>query len=211
MDLHEISLSLQKGKARETEELIEKAIREKHSIESILREGFVDAMMKTEQKFMMKEIFVSDVLPAARAMDRGIEIITPYLDGGDTSAWGPVITGTLIGDTLYIRKNLISILMQGMGLKVIDLGISVSSELFIDAVERENARMIVCSTCLTVHLPQMKALVLAAASANLRDKVKILFSGTPVTEQFCRSIGADMYAPDVVSAAELAAAYCKGL
>jgi methanogenic corrinoid protein MtbC1 len=211
MDLHEISVNLQNGKIKETLNLITQAMKENHNVGSILKEGLADGMAVVEQKLKDKEIYLPDMLVTATVMNKGIEILKPVLESIENPILGIAITGTLKGDVQNINKNLIAALMRSEGLKVIDLGISVPTELFIDTAEKENARVIVCSTYLTIHLPQMKALAQAAASMKARENTKLLFTGLPVTEQFCHSIGADMYAPDVVSAAEMAAAYCKGL
>ncbi|MDR1566629.1 MAG: cobalamin-dependent protein [Treponema sp.] len=211
MDLHEISVSLQSGRIKETLNLIARAVKENHNVGSILKEGLADGMAAVEQKLKDKEIYLPDMLVTATVMNKGIEILRPALESIENPVLGTAITGTLKGDIQNINKNLIAALMRSEGLKVIDLGVNVSNELFIDTAEKEKARVIVCSAYLTVHLPQMKALAQAAASMKARENIKLLFTGLPVTEQFCRSIGADIYAPDVVSAAETAAAYCKRL
>jgi methanogenic corrinoid protein MtbC1 len=207
VDLSDIAETIQEGKAKETSDLIAQAIGENHDIDRIVKEGLVAGMIEVDRRFRKNEISVPDLLVAERAMNMGIQIIKDCLSGRETAPKGTVIIGTLEGDILEREKNLTSIMMQGLGLKVIDMGVSVSTGQLISAAIEEKAQIIACSTALTSYLPQMKSLVQAAASAQIRNTVKILISGGPVTVQFCRCIGADMYAPDVVSAAEMAAAY----
>jgi methanogenic corrinoid protein MtbC1 len=207
VDLNVVAENIQEGKAKEASDLIAQAINEKRGIDRILREGVIAGMTAVDRRFRKNEISVPELLVAERAMNMGIQVIKSHLSCKETAPKGTVIIGTLEGDILEREKNLTSIMMQGLGLKVVDLGVSVSTVQLINAAIEEKAQIIACSAALTTYLPQMKSLVQAAASANIRDTVKILISGGPVTVQFCRCIGADMYAPDVVSAAEMAAAY----
>jgi methanogenic corrinoid protein MtbC1 len=207
VDLNDIAEHIQEGKAKEASTLIAQAINENHEIDSILKEGLIAGMTSVDRRFRKNEISIPELLVAERAMNMGIQIVKAYLNNKESSPKGTVIIGTLEGDILEREKNLTSIMMQGLGLKVIDLGVSVSTGQMINAAIEEDAHIIACSAALTTYLPQMKSLVQAATLAQIRDTVKILISGGPVTVQFCRCIGADMYAPDVVSAAEMAAAY----
>jgi methanogenic corrinoid protein MtbC1 len=206
-NLSEIAENIQAGKAKEVSFLISRAINENYDVESIVREGLITGMAVVDRRFRKKEISIPDLLIAERAMNMGIQIIQSYLSNKTTSPKGTVVIGTLEGDILEREKNLTSIMMQGLGLRVIDLGVSVSTGQLIAAAIEEKAQIIACSAALTTYMPQMKSLVQAAVSAQIRGTVKILISGGPVTVQFCRCIGADMYAPDVISAAEMAAAY----
>jgi 5-methyltetrahydrofolate--homocysteine methyltransferase len=206
-NLNEIAENIEKGRAKEVSCLVSRAIGENRSIDCILREGLVAGMSAVDRRFRKNEISIPDLLIAERAMNMGIRIIQSHLSKKMMRPKGTVVIGTLEGDILEREKNLMSIMMQGMELRVIDLGVSVSTGQLIAAAIEEKAHIIACSAALTTYMPQMKSLVQAAASAKIRNTVKILISGGPVTVQFCRSIGADMYAPDVVSAAEMAAAY----
>ena len=206
---HFISMSVQEGNTRQTEDLITRALLENHQPEDLLREGLVPGMMEMEKRFQRNEIFDSEVLIAERAMKAGLQILMPALMKGQDSFLGTVITGTLEGDIRETEKDIIICLMRSLKLKVIDLGTSVQNVRFIEAAIEEKAQIIACSTALTVFLPQMKSLVQAAGQANIRGKTKILLSGRPVTEWFCKSIEADLYAAGPVQAAEIAAAYCK--
>jgi methanogenic corrinoid protein MtbC1 len=206
-NLNEIAENVQAGKAKDVSRLISRAINENCSIDRIVREGLIAGMAVVDRQFRKNEISIPDLLIAERAMNRGIQIIQSYLSAVAMIPKGTVVIGTLEGDILEREKNLTSIMMQGLGLKVVDLGVSVSTGQLIAAAIEEKAQIIACSAALTTYMPQMKSLVQAANSAKIRDMVKILISGGPVTVQFCRCIGADMYAPDVASAAEMAAAY----
>jgi methanogenic corrinoid protein MtbC1 len=207
VDLNEIAKDIQAGKAKEASFLINRAITEHYDVDRIVREGLILGMSIVERRFRKNEISIPDLLIAERAMNMGIQIIQSYLSARAANPKGTVVVGTLEGDILEREKNLTSIMMQGLGLKVIDLGVSVSTGQLIAAAIEEKAQIIACSAALTTYMPQMKSLVQAAASAHIRGTVKIMISGGPVTVQFCRCIGADMYAPDVISAAEMAAAY----
>jgi len=207
--LKNISNSIQSGDSDQTRDLVSQALKDNCSPESILMEGLVAGMMETGKRFYRNEILDSEVLIAEQAMKAGLEILEPSLESGHIPAIGTVIIGTLEGDIRDTEKNIISIVMQNLGLKVIDLGTSVSNMRFIEAAIEEKANIIACTAALTTFLPQMKSLVQAASLANIRGRTKILFSGGPVTEWFCKSIDADMYAPDLVRAAEIAADYCK--
>ena len=205
----DISRSVQAGDTRQTEDLITRALCKNLPPADILREGLVAGMLNMEKKFRKNEILDTEVLIAEQAMKAGLQILMPVLKKGQSSFLGTVITGTPEGDIREIEKDIISSLMQSFALRVIDLGTSVWNIRFIEAAIKEKAQLIVCTTALTVFLPQMKALVQAASQADIRGKTKILLSGGPVTEWFCKSIDADMYAPDPARAAETAAEYCK--
>ena len=205
----DIFASVQEGNARQTESLIINALKENCQPVDILNKGLVASMLELEKRFHKNEILDSEILIAEWAMKAGLQILMPLLRKGQLSFLGTVITGTLEGDIREIEKDILSYLMQSKGLKVIDLGTSVSNIHFVEAAIEERAEIIACNTALTVFMPQMKYLVQAANQADIRGKTKILLSGGPVTEWFCKSIEADMYAPDPIQAAEIAAEYCK--
>jgi methanogenic corrinoid protein MtbC1 len=202
-DLDEISKSLQAGKSGETEDLIYRAIEKKYSPEHIIKQGLMAGMKTVEQRFRRNEIFVPDLLLAERAMNRGIEIIRTHslFPRGETR--GTVVIGTVKGELQDIKKNLARVLMDAMGLQVIDLGVSVSHDRFIAAAE--GARLIIAYAELTTTMPQMKILVQALVNSELKNKVKIMVCGGPVTEQYRCNIGADFYGGDPAETAEKAA------
>jgi methanogenic corrinoid protein MtbC1 len=209
INLKEIASSLKNCESARTSDLVAKAIAENYSIKSIIKEGMYPGIMAAEKRYHNNEILIPDLLTAERALSQSIKVLRSSIQNEDNSQCGKVITGTLKGDIREWEKNLISILIQSMGVDVIDLGASVPAECFTNAAVDDETRLIVCSTALTTHLPQMKYLVLALNAANLKERVKVLFSGGPVTQMLCGGIGADFYAPDSISAAEMAADYCR--
>ena len=209
--LNEITIAVCEGSSRRAKDLISRAFDENHSPETILRKGLVPGMLQAEKKFSRGEIPDSEFILCERTMKAGMEMLTPLIKNGKNPAQGLVITGTLEGDIRETGKDILSALMQGLNLRVIDLGSSVPVYRFIDTAKEEKAKLIACTTSMTAFLPQMKALVQAAICAKIRDETKILISGRPVTARFGKKIDADMYAPDPVQAAEIAAEYCAKL
>ncbi len=207
--LNEISQKLQQGNAKAVKELVLQAIEEKLEAEIILEQGLMVGMDVIGRKFKNNEIYVPEVLIAARAMNIGTELLKPLLSTDDAKAKGKVILGTVEGDLHDIGKNLVKIMMEGKGLDVVDLGIDVPCERFIEAAQEENADIIACSALLTTTMDEMGKIVEAAKEAGIRDKVTIMIGGAPITDSFCQSIGADIYKPDAASAAEAAAQVCQ--
>ena len=207
--LKNISASVQSGHTTQTGNLVSQALGENIQPGKILREGLVAGMLEMEKKLHRDEIIDSEILIAERAMKAGLRILMPVIKEGQGSPIGTVVTGTLEGDIRGTEKNIILVIMQSLGLNVIDLGTCVSCVRFVEAAIEEKAKIIACTTMLTTFLPQMKSLVQAAGHAEIRGRTKILLCGWPVTEWFCKSIEADMYAPDLVQAAEIAAEHCR--
>jgi corrinoid protein of di/trimethylamine methyltransferase len=208
--LNEISLKLQQGKAKDVKELVQKALDEGMTPESVLNEGLLLGMSVIGDKFKRNEVYVPDVLIAARAMSAGTEVLKPLLVESGVKARGKVVIGTVKGDLHDIGKNLVKMMMEGKGLEVIDLGIDVPAEKFISEAKANNAQIIACSALLTTTMGEMKNVVDLAAKEGIRDKVKIMVGGAPLNENFCQSIGADKYAPDAASAADEALSFCQG-
>jgi len=206
--LNEISQFLQQGRARNVKELVQKAIDEGIDPKVILEEGLISGMNIVGEKFKNNELFVPDVLIAARAMNAGTELLKPLLASAGVKAAGKVVIGTVRGDLHDIGKNLVKMMMEGKGLEVIDLGIDVPPEKFIASAKENNAKIIACSALLTTTMGEMKNVVEAAKEAGIRDSVKIMIGGAPVTQSYCESIGADLYAPDAASAADIAVRAC---
>ena len=207
--LNEISEALQQGKAKNVKELVQKAIDEKVSAEKILKEGLLAGMGIIGEKFKNNEVYVPDVLIAARAMNTGSELLKPILAESGVKSTGKVILGTVKGDLHDIGKNLVRMMMEGKGLEVIDIGIDVPVEKFINTAKETNAQVIACSALLTTTMGEMKNVVEAVKAAGFRDKIKIMIGGAPVNENFCKSIEADVYTPDAASAADAAVLLCK--
>ena len=208
MDLQEISLKLQAGKAKEVKALVQQAIDEGVPAQTILEEGLLSGMSVIGEKFKNNEVFVPEVLVAARAMNMGASLLKPLLAEEGVKASGRVCIGTVRGDLHDIGKNLVKMMMEGKGLEVIDLGTDVAPETFVQTAVEQDCRIICCSALLTTTMGVMEEVVKAALDAGIRDRVKIMVGGAPVTDAFCQRIGADAYSPDAASAADCAVAFC---
>ncbi|MGI5971380.1 MAG: cobalamin B12-binding domain-containing protein [Oscillospiraceae bacterium] len=202
--ISEINTLLQQGRSKKVKECVSTALGEGYSPETILNEGLLEAMSEVGRKFKADEIFVPEVLIAARAMNSGLEVLRPYLVKEGIESKGTAVIGTVKGDLHDIGKNLVRMMIEGRGLTVIDLGVDVSAEQFCDAAVEHNARIVCCSALLTTTMTEMRAVVEEFKSRGLRDKVKIMIGGAPVTQAYCDEIGADFYADNAASAAELA-------
>ncbi len=208
--LSEISTLLQQGRAPKVKALVQQALDEKIPAGQILSEGLLSGMDIIGEKFKNNEIFVPEVLVAARAMTRGVEILRPYLVEDGVEQKGTVVIGTIKGDLHDIGKNLVRMMMEGKGLKVIDLGTDVSAEQFLASARENNADIIACSALLTTTMMGMRDVVEAVQASELCGKVKVMIGGAPITQEFCDSIGADKYTTDAATAAEAALALCVG-
>lgn len=206
--INEISASLQKGKAKAVKELVEQALAEGISASQILNDGLIDGMNIIGEKFKNNEVYVPEVLVAARAMKTGTDIIKPLLVEDGVKATGKVCIGTVLGDMHDIGKNLVKMMMEGKGLEVVDLGTNVAPEAFVNAVTNEGCQVICCSALLTTTMDVMADVVKACEAAGIRDTVKIMVGGAPVTEEFCQKVGADVYTSDAASAANAAVELC---
>ena len=207
--LVEISEALQKGKAKMIKTLVPQALEEGIPAQQILEEGLLSGMSIVGEKFRKNEVYVPEVLVAARAMNTGAELLKPYLSEAGVAAKGKVCLGTVKGDLHDIGKNLVRMMMEGKGLEVVDLGTDVSAETFVNTAKEQNCQIICCSALLTTTMPVMEEVVKAAEAAGIRDQVKIMIGGAPVTPEFCQQIGADAYTPDAASAADQAVAFCS--
>lgn len=208
MALHEISVQLQAGKAKIVKGLVQQAIDEGVPAQEILEKGLLDGMNVIGEKFKNNEVFVPEVLIAARAMNQGVALLKPLLAEAGVKASGKVCIGTVQGDLHDIGKNLVKLMLEGKGLEVIDLGTDVAPETFVQTAIDQNCQIICCSALLTTTMGVMADVVKAAESAGIRDKVKIMIGGAPVNQAFCDQIGADVYTSDAASAAEAAVALC---
>jgi corrinoid protein of di/trimethylamine methyltransferase len=203
--LNEISQYLQQGRAKNVKELVQKALDEGIDAKTVLDEGLLAGMSVIGAKFKNNEVYVPEVLIAARAMNAGTEILKPLLASSGVKAVGKVVLGTVKGDLHDIGKNLVRMMMEGKGLEVVDIGIDVPSEKFINTAKETGAQIIACSALLTTTMNEMKSVVEAAKEAGIRDQITIMVGGAPVTDSFCKSIGADIYTSDAASAADAAA------
>lgn len=211
MILEEISAKLQAGRAKDVKMLVQQAIDEGFSAQRILEEGLMSGMNVIGVKFKNNEIFVPEVLVAARAMNQGAALLKPLLAAEGTKASGRVCIGTVQGDLHDIGKNLVKMMIEGKGLEVIDLGTDVAPETFINTAIEQDCKLICLSALLTTTMPVMGEVVKAAEAAGIRDRMKIMIGGAPVTQAFCDEIGADAYTPDAASAAEKAVELCNRL
>ena len=207
--LSEISENLQKGKSKLVKEMVEQAIAEGCDPEKILNEGLLSGMNVVGEKFKNNEVYVPEVLVAARAMNMGVAVLKPHLAASGVKATGKVCIGTVQGDLHDIGKNLVKMMMEGKGLEVVDLGTDVSPETFVQTAIEQNCQVICCSALLTTTMPVMADVVKALEAAGARDKIKVMIGGAPINQAFCDSIGADRYTVDAASAADAAVELCK--
>ena len=202
--LTEISQNLQQGRAKVVKELVERAVGEGIDAKVILEQGLLDGMSVIGEKFKKNEVYVPQVLIAARAMKAGTEVLQPLLASSGVKAKGKVVIGTVKGDLHDIGKNLVRMMMEGKGLEVVDLGVDVPAEKFVDKAKEIDADIVACSALLTTTMTEIKVVVDEIVNAGIRDDVIIMVGGAPVTDSFCREIGADIYTPDAATAAEAA-------
>ena len=207
--LSEISANLQKGKAKIVKEMVQLALDEGAAPADILNQGLLDGMNVIGEKFKNNEVYVPEVLVAARAMNMGMQILKPHLAESGAKAVGKVCIGTVQGDLHDIGKNLVRMMLEGKGLDVVDLGVDVPAEKFVQAAIENGCQVICCSALLTTTMNVMAEVVKAAEAAGIREKVKIMVGGAPVNQDYCDSIRADCYTTDAASAADAAVALCK--
>lgn len=202
--LDQICENLTKGKAKEVKELVEKAIKEKINPADILNKGLLAGMGSIGERFKKNEVYVPEVLIAARAMKSGMEVLKPLLVAAGVKPIGTVVMGTVKGDLHDIGKNLVCMMLEGAGFKVVDAGINVEPDKMVQLAKENNANVIGASALLTTTMTNMKAVVDSVKSSGLSGKVKVIIGGAPVTQAFADEIGADGYAPDAASAADIA-------
>jgi 5-methyltetrahydrofolate--homocysteine methyltransferase len=192
------------GNLEEMKAKVQEAIQAKLPAGMILKEGLVPAMAEVGRLFEEGEFFVPEMLVAARAMQGGLEILKPLLVAADVKPAGKVVIGTVKGDLHDIGKNLVSIMLEGAGFEIHDLGTDVLPEKFVEAVKTFQPEIVCMSALLTTTMTNMPVTVEAIKQAGLRDKVKIMIGGAPVTDTYAKQIGADGYAQDASAAARLA-------
>ena len=202
--LNQISINLQNGKSKAVAELVTQALEEGIPPKDILDEGLLAGMGIIGSKFKNNEVFVPEVLVAARAMKKGAEILQPVLTEAGIKAKGTAVIGTVAGDLHDIGKNLVRMMMEGHGINMIDLGVDVPASRFLEAAKENDASIICCSALLTTTMVEMKKVVELIKNSELADKVTVMIGGAPVTQAYCEQIGADCYTPDAASAAEAA-------
>lgn len=193
-----------KGQADEVRNLVNKALSDEISAEDVLNNGLVAGMNVVSEKFKNNEFFIPEVLVSARAMTAGLDILNPLLAAANVKAKGKVVIGTVKGDLHDIGKNIVGMMLQGAGYEIIDLGADVPKEKFIESTQKEGANMVGMSALLTTTMIYMQEIIQGLKDAGLRDKVKVIIGGAPVTQAYADRIEADGYAPDAASAIDLA-------
>ncbi len=202
--LDEISDKLISGKANDVKELVTKAISEKMPAADILNNGLLKGMSIIGVRFKKNEVYVPEVLIAARAMKAGMEVLKPELASAGVEPLGTVVVGTVKGDLHDIGKNLVCMMLEGAGFKIVDAGINVEPEKMVQLARENEAKIIGASALLTTTMTNMKGVVDALKASDLAGKVNVMIGGAPVTQAYADEIGADGYAPDAASAADLA-------
>jgi 5-methyltetrahydrofolate--homocysteine methyltransferase len=202
--LEQMKQDLYNGKADKVKAATKKALAEGMPPQDILNNGLIAGMDVVGKDFKSGDLFIPEVLLAAKAMHTGLEVLRPLLTGASAATMGRIVIGTVQGDMHDIGKNLVSMMLEGAGFQVTDLGIDTSPDKFVEAVRAQNAQIVGMAAMLTTTMPVMKAVVESLSAAGLREQVKVLVGGAPVTSSFAKQIGADAYAPDAASAVDVA-------
>ena len=205
----EICEFVQKGRAKNVKELVAQALEGNISAKEILDNGLIAGMMAIGEKFKKNEVYVPEVLIAARAMNMGVAILKPHLTQEGVEPIGKAVICTVKGDLHDIGKNLVKMMLEGVGIECIDLGTDVSAEQVVNAVKENDAQIVALSSLLTTTMEYHKDVVDALKDAELRDSVKVMVGGAPVSEDFAKQVGANGYAPDAATAADLALSFFK--
>ena len=194
--LQELSENLINGKADRVKELAQQALDQGIAAKEVLDNGLVKGMEIVGEKFESNEFYLPELLVAARAMYSGMEVIKPQLAESDVGGKGTLIIGTVKGDLHDIGKNVTVMMFEGAGFKVVDLGADVTPERFVEEVRKHPDCIVGMSALLTTTMIHMRETIVALQEANLRDKVRVIIGGAPITEEFANEIGADAYAVD---------------
>jgi corrinoid protein of di/trimethylamine methyltransferase len=203
-DLTKLYDAILNGDSRTAAAITKQALEENVDPIEIVNQHMIPAMDEAGRRFECEEYFVPELLLAARAMKGALELIRPLLASRGAEPVGRVVIGTVKGDLHDIGKNLIASMLEGGGFEVIDLGTDVAPERFVQVVQERNPNLVCLSALLTVTMPSMKSTVQALAAAGVRDRVRVVVGGAPVTERYAQEIGADAYGPNAASAVPLA-------
>lgn len=206
-DFEALKAAVIKGDRNKVTAMVQAAIDGKEDINAILDRGMIPAMREIGDKFSRNEAYVPELLIAARAMQAGLALLEPLIAASGRKSLGKVAIGTVKGDLHDIGKNLVKMMIEGTGLRVIDLGVDCDAEKVVQAVKDNNADIVCLSSLLTTTMMYQKDVIEALKAAGIRDKVKVMVGGAPVTQAFADEIGADAYTPDAASAAEKARSY----
>lgn len=208
-NIQEIHSLICEGRAKKVCDVIRQALAEGVSAKDILQQGMLPAMNEVGLKFKTNEVFVPEVLVSARAMNMGLECLKPYMTDLGIEPAGTVVIGTVKGDMHDIGKNLVRMMIEGKGLRVIDLGVDVPAERFYEAAEENRADIICCSALLTTTMGEIRNVIAYLEEKGAREKYKVMIGGAPVSQAYCETIGADYYTPDAASAADVALEICE--
>lgn len=205
--LNEITELVQKGDRRGVKSAVETALNENLSAKEILDNGLIAGMTAIGERFKKNEVYVPEMLIAARAMNMGVNILKPYLTGEGVEPVGKAVICTVKGDLHDIGKNLVKMMLEGVGIECIDLGTDVSSEQVVEAVKSSDATVVALSSLLTTTMEYHKDVIDALKEAGMRDSVKVMIGGAPVSADFANQVGADAYTSDAASAADVALSF----
>ena len=205
----DLSTFVQQGRVNNVKEIIAAEIGKGTNAQALLQDGLLVGMAVIGEKFKNNQVYVPEGLIAARAMQAGIDVLAGALAAEKVESKGKVVLGTVKGDLHDIGKNLVKIMMESKGLDVIDLGVDVSADRCVNTAIEEGAQIIACSALLTTTMPVMKEVVDKANEKGVRDRIKIMVGGAPVTEEFKNKIGADYYSADASSASDIALQICQ--
>ena len=208
--LKEITQKLYEGEEKEVSRLVQEGLSTGLSPSVLLEEGLIAGMDKVGKDFKSGELFVPEVLIAARSMQAGMNILRPMLVGSNVASFGKIVLGTVKGDLHDIGKNLVKMMLEGAGFEIIDLGNNIPPQAFVEAVRTHHPAIVGMSALLTTTMPQMKETILALKTAGLRDSVKVIVGGAPVTEEYALQIGADAYGSDAAVAVDKARSLVTG-
>ncbi|MBM4340954.1 MAG: cobalamin-binding protein [Deltaproteobacteria bacterium] len=210
IDQEKFHTALSQGKMDEIRKMTQEALDAGESAEMILKGGLIQAMDRVGMRFKKGEVYIPEVLIAARAMHAGMAILKPILSKSTSVMGGKVIIGTVKGDLHDIGKNLVVMMLEGGGFEVIDLGIDIPSNKFVEAIRQHQPQVVAMSALLTTTMKEIQSAIQVIDQAGLRKQVKTIVGGAPVTEKFAREIGADGYAPDAASAVDLVKSLIAG-
>ena len=202
IDLEVVSEALQRGEADQVSEFVKQALEENIAPKKILEEGLIKGMSVIGVKFKNNEVYVPEVLIAARAMNAGMDILKPKLTETGVQNIGKIVIGTVSGDLHDIGKNLVRMMLEGAGFEVIDLGTDVTANQFVDAIKEHQPNILCMSALLTTTMVNMAEVIKAIEAAGLREKVKVMIGGAPITQNYAEQITADGYSPDAATAVD---------
>jgi len=207
MILEQLRTAVENGKRKEVPALVQAAIEEGLPVRTILDEGMIAAMSSVGEKFRLNQIFIPEMMVAARAMNAGLEILEPLLTDSGIEPLGRVVIGTVSGDMHDIGKNLVGMMMKGMGATVYDLGTDVDSKTFLDKAQEVGADIICLSALLTTTMPSIGETIKEFEQAGVRDQYYIMVGGAPLSQEFADKVGADAYCANASDGADVARAY----